>query len=402
MGEAATGAPRVRASDAGPRAVVVLGATGSIGRSTAQVLALDPERFTVAALAGGRDAEALAAMAIALRAGFVAIADPDAYAALKDALGSSGIEAAAGPDAIVEAALRESDIVIAAIAGTVGVTPTHAALAAGRTVALANKETMVCAGTPVMRTVRQSGATVLPLDSEHNAIFQALGGAPIDTVEKMILTASGGPFRTWTSERIAAATVKEALAHPNWSMGPKVTVDSASLMNKGLELIEAFHLFGIDADRLDVVVHPQSVVHGLVTFADGSVNAGMALPDMRVPIAHCLSYPHRSASGARKLDLATVGTLTFEAPDHARFPSLQLAMDALRTGQGLPTVLNAANEVVVAAFLAGRMSFGAMVGLVAKVCEACLADGTARAPVSVEEALAVDHVARDRAATLLD
>ena len=215
---------------------------------------------------------------------------------------------------------------IGAIAGTVGVKPTHAALAAGRTVALANKETLVCAGgagdagrCPVRRP-RAAAST-----AKHNAIFQALGGAPIETVEKMILTASGGPFRTWDAARIAAATVKEALAHPNWAMGPKVTIDSASLMNKGLELIEAHHLFGIEADRLDVVVHPQSVVHGLVTFADGSVNAGMALPDMRVPITHCLAYPARIASGARKLDLAAVGTLTFERPDLQRFPALQLA-----------------------------------------------------------------------------
>ena len=357
MVHSATHAPRASKPRPDPRSVVILGATGSIGRSTAQVLALDPSRFTVAALAGGRDAEALAKTAIALRARFVAIADPDAYRALKAALGSSGIEAAAGPEAVVEAALRPSDLVIAAIAGTIGVLPTHAALAAGRTVALANKETLVCAGAPVMRTVAESGATVLPLDSEHNAIFQALGGAPVSTVEKMTLTASGGPFRTWSAERIAAATVKEALAHPNWAMGPKVTIDSASLMNKGLELIEAHHLFGIGADRLDVVVHPQSVVHGLVSFADGSVNAGMALPDMRVPIAHCLGLPLRLESGARKLDLASVGSLTFEKPDLQRFPSLRLAMDCLRAGQGLPTVLNAANEIAVQAFLERRIGF---------------------------------------------
>ena len=384
-----------------PRAVVILGATGSIGRSTAQVLALNPRRFEVAAIVGGRDADALARMAIELRARFAVIADPSRYGALKDALGASGIAAAAGAEAVVEAATRPSDIVIAAITGTAGVLPTHAALEAGRTVALANKETLVCAGLPVMATVARSGAIVLPLDSEHNAIFQALGGAPVSTIVKMTLTASGGPFRTWSAERIAAATVTEALAHPNWAMGPKVTIDSASLMNKGLELIEAHHLFGIEAARLDVVVHPQSVVHGLVSFADGSVNAGMALPDMRVPIAHCLSYPHRVESGARKLDLAAVGTLTFEHPDLARFPALRLAQDVLRTGGGLPTVLNAANEVVVAAFLAGRMTFGAMVGLVDRVCQAAIADGSARTPSSVAEALAVDHVARERATALL-
>lgn len=387
--------------DEAPRRVVVLGATGSIGKSTADVLARHPGLFTVAALAGGRDAAGLAAMARALGAGFVAVADPDSYGALKDALAGTGIQAAAGAEAVVEAATRACDIVIAAIAGTAGVRPTHAALAAGRTVALANKETLVCAGGPVMRAVQASGATVLPLDSEHNAIFQALGGAPTSSIERMVLTASGGPFRTWDAARIASATVAEALKHPNWAMGPKVTIDSASLMNKGLELVEAHHLFALPAERLDVVVHPQSVVHGLVTFADGSVTAGMALPDMRVPITHCLAYPERIESGARKLDLAAVGTLTFEKPDLERFPALQLAMDALATGRGLPTVLNAANEIVVAAFLEGRLRFGEMAGLVDRVCQAALADGTAREAQSVDEALAIDRIARERAQALL-
>ena len=387
---------------AAPRTVTVLGATGSIGRSTAEVLARHPGAYRVAALAGGRDAPGLAAMARSLRASFVAVADPEAYRALKDALAGSGIEAAAGPAAVVEAALRPADLVIAAIAGTAGVRPTYAALEAGRTVALANKETLVCAGEPVMRAVRQAGATVLPLDSEHNAIFQAMGGASIETIERMVLTASGGPFRTWDGARIAAATVKEALNHPNWAMGPKVTIDSASLMNKGLELIEAHYLFGIAAERLDVVVHPQSIVHGLVSFADGSVTAGMASPDMKVPIAHCLAYPARIESGAPKLDLTTVGTLTFEKPDLERFPALRLAMDALADGGGLPTVLNAANEVVVAAFLAGRLRFGDMIGLVDRLCQSAVADGSARVPATVEDALAVDHITREKATALLD
>lgn len=391
-----------RKPGAASRRVVVLGATGSIGRSTADVLARHPGAFQVVALAAGRDAVGLAAMARALRAPFAAVADPEAYAALKEALTGSGIEAAAGPEAVVEAAMRASDIVIAAIAGTAGVRPTAAALAAGRTVALANKETLVCAGIPVMRAVAQAGAVVLPLDSEHNAIFQALGGAPASSIARMVLTASGGPFRTWDAARIAAATVTEALNHPNWAMGPKVTIDSASLMNKGLELIEAHHLFGVPADRLDVVVHPQSVVHGLVTFADGSVTAGLALPDMKVPIAHCLAYPARIESGARKLDLAAVGTLTFEAPDLERFPALRLAMDVLAAGRGLPTVMNAANEMAVEAFIRGRLRFGAMVGLVDKVCQAAVADGSAREPETIDDALAIDHVARERAAALLD
>ena len=385
-----------------PRDVVILGATGSIGRSTAQILALHPDRFRAVALAGGRDAEALARTAIALKAGFAAIADPSAYAALKSALGSSGIEAAAGPDAVVEAARRPSDVVIGAIAGTAGMRPTFAAVEAGRTIALANKETLVCAGAPVMRAAERWGARLLPLDSEHNAIFQALGDADWDSIERMTLTASGGPFRTWSAEQIAAATLDQALAHPNWAMGPKVTIDSAGLMNKGLELIEAHHLFGIAADRLDVVVHPQSVVHGLVSFADGSVTAGLALPDMRVPIAHCLAYPHRLESGARKLDLARVGTLTFEAPDLVRFPALRVAIEALRYGQGAPTVLNAANEVAVEAFVARRIGFAAIAPLVERVCELAIRDGLAKTPTTVEDALAVDHVARERAAALLD
>ncbi len=392
---------QIGASHDAPRAVVVLGATGSIGRSTAEVLTRHPERYRVAALAGGRDAAGLAAMAKALHAAFVAVADPDAYADLKEALAGTEIEAGAGPQAVIEAALRDSDIVIAAIAGTAGVRPTHAALQAGRRVALANKETLVCAGGPVMRTVREAGATVLPLDSEHNAIFQALGGAPFSTIERMVLTASGGPFRTWDAPRIAAATVKEALNHPNWAMGPKVTIDSASLMNKGLELIEAHHLFAVSASQLDVVVHPQSIVHGLVTFADGSVTAGMALPDMKVPITHCLAYPERIESGARKLDLANVGTLTFEKPDLDRFPALHLAMQALEAGQGLPTILNAVNEIVVAAFLEGRLRFGQMAGLVDKACQAVIAEGSAREPESVDDALTLDGLARERATALL-
>jgi 1-deoxy-D-xylulose-5-phosphate reductoisomerase len=363
---------------------------------------MHPGRFVVAAVAGGRDAESLARTAIELGARFAAIADPNSYRTLKAALGSSDIEAAAGPNAVVEAALRPADLVIAAIAGTAGVRPTHAAIEAGRTVALANKETLVCAGTPVMRTAAASGARLLPLDSEHNAIFQALGDADWSTIEKMTLTASGGPFRTWTAERIASATKAEALAHPNWAMGPKVTIDSAGLMNKGLELVEAHHLFDIEADRLDVVVHPQSVIHGLVSFADGSVTAGMALPDMRVPITHCLSYPDRVESGARKLDLAAIGSLTFEQPDLVRFPALRLVMDCLRTGRGLPTVLNAANEIAVDAFLAGRISFGQIVRVVERICDATLADGSAQNPASVAEALEIDHIARQKAAALLD
>ncbi len=384
-----------------PRTVTILGATGSIGRSTAQILALHPERFRVVAVAGGRDAEALARTAIALGASFAALSDPAGYAALKAALGRSGIEAAAGAEAVAEAARKPADLVIGAIAGTAGMRPTYAAILAGRTIALANKETLVCAGAPVMEAVSRCGATLLPLDSEHNAIFQALGDHGWDTVERMTLTASGGPFRTWSAERIAAATLDEALAHPNWAMGPKVTIDSAGLMNKGLELIEAYHLFAIPSEKLDVVVHPQSVVHGLVSFADGSVIAGLALPDMRVPIAHCLMHPERIESGARKLDLASVGTLTFERPDLDRFPALRVAMDALKHGGGLPTVLNAANEIAVEAFVVRRIAFCDIARIVAVVCDQAVAEGLARTPASIEDALAIDHVSRERAIALL-
>jgi 1-deoxy-D-xylulose-5-phosphate reductoisomerase len=387
--------------DAIPKTLVILGATGSIGRSTAKILALHPRAFAVAAVAGGRDAEALAKIAVTLGARFAALADPAGYPALKAALAGTGIECAAGPEAVEEAARRPCDLVIGAIAGTAGMRPTFSAIAAGRTIALANKETLVCAGAAVMAAAKRHGAVLLPLDSEHNAIFQALGDADWSTIERMTLTASGGPFRGWSAERIASATLDEALAHPNWAMGPKVTIDSAGLVNKGLEVIEAHHLFGVPAEKLDVVVHPQSVVHGLVSFADGSVTAGLALPDMRVPIAHCLTYPRRIESGARKLDLATVGTLTFEAPDLARFPGLRVAIAALKTGAGLPTVFNAANEVAVEAFVARRIGFSDIVRIVEETCEAALAEGLAPTPTDVGEALAVDHVARERAAALL-
>ncbi|MBV8473996.1 MAG: 1-deoxy-D-xylulose-5-phosphate reductoisomerase, partial [Hyphomicrobiales bacterium] len=258
-----------------PKRLVLLGATGSIGRSCARILEDLPGRFAVSSVAGGRDGAALARCALKLGAPFAAIADPAGYADLKDGLSGSGVEAAAGPEAVVEAALRECDLVVSAIVGAAGLEPTYAAICAGRAVALANKETLVCAGDAVMAAARNSGARVLPMDSEHNAIFQAIGGRDYDTIVKMTLTASGGPFRQWSAERIAAATRAEALAHPNWSMGAKVTIDSASLMNKGLELIEAHHLFGAPAERLAVVVHPQSIVHGLVSFADGSLIAGL-------------------------------------------------------------------------------------------------------------------------------
>ena len=384
-----------------PRRLVVLGATGSIGRSTADLVEAAPDLFEVEAVAGGRGAVALAKMAVRVGARFAAIRDEAGYGALKEALAGTGIEVAAGEAGVVEAAIRPADIVVGAIVGTAGVIPTHAAVKAGRTVALANKECLVSAGAPFMREVASAGTTLLPLDSEHDAIWQALGGVDPASVESLIITASGGPFRTWSAERIAAATCDEALKHPNWSMGPKITVDSASMMNKGLELIEAHHLFGVGADRFDVLVHPQSIVHGMVSFADGSVTACLYCPDMKVPIAHCLAWPERMRTAAKRLDLAEIGSLTFERADLARFPALRVAMEALRHGAGLPTVLNAANEIAVEAFLARRVPFSAIPRIVDAACEAALADGTAAEPATVADALAVDHIVRERSRTLL-
>ena len=381
--------------------LVILGATGSIGRSCAQVIGESAGRFAVAAVAAGRDGAALARAARALGARFAAIADPDGYADLKAGLAGSAIAAAAGPEAVVEAALEPADLVVSAIVGAAGLVPTYAAISAGRAVALANKETLVCAGDVVMAAARKTGARLLPMDSEHNAIFQALGGRDPATIERMTITASGGPFRQWSAERIASATRAEALAHPNWAMGPKVTIDSATMMNKGLELIEAHHLFGAPAERLAVVVHPQSIVHGLVAFVDGSLIAGLASPDMRTPIAHCLAYPERIRSGVGAPDLAALARLTFEPIDLARFPAMALATAALAEGGGGPTALNGANEVAVAAFLDGRIGFGAIWRLVERTLATMRAAGEIATPTTVAEALAIHHIARDRAAALL-
>jgi 1-deoxy-D-xylulose-5-phosphate reductoisomerase len=390
-----------RAGSAAPKRLAILGATGSVGRSCAQVVAKAPGRFAVVAVAGGRDGATLARSALELGASFAALADPAGYAELKAGVAGSGVEIACGPEAVVEAALREADLVVSAIVGAAGLAPTYAAISAGRAIALANKETLVCAGEAVMAAARRSGARLLPVDSEHNAIFQAMGGRDPATIVKMTITASGGPFRQWSAERIADATRAEALAHPNWAMGPKVTIDSASLMNKGLELIEAHHLFGVPAERLAVVVHPQSIVHGLIAFADGSLIAGMASPDMRTPIAHCLAYPERIASGVAAPDLAALGALTFEPADLARFPALGLAIEALGEGGGAPTALNAANEIAVAAFLEARIGFGGLFRIVARTLEAMRAAGETRAPATVAQALAIHHIARDRALALL-
>src|SRR5947209_8993540 len=321
---------------AAERSVTVLGATGSIGASTIDLLKRERAHYRVEALSANTNAAALAALARELGARFAAVGDPAAYRELKDALAGSGIEAAAGPDALVEAAERPAEWVIGAITGAAGLKPTLAAAERGAIVALANKECLVCAGDLFMRRAAASGATVLPVDSEHNALFQAMGAGRREDVRRVILTASGGPFRTWSPEAIRAARPEEALRHPNWSMGPKVTIDSATLMNKGLEVIEAHHLFALKPHEIDVLVHPQSIVHGLVEFRDGSLIAQLGSPDMRIPIAHCLAWPQRISGPAERLDLARHGSLTFENPDLDRFPALRLARQALEAGAGAP------------------------------------------------------------------
>jgi len=384
-----------------PRTITLLGATGSIGSSTIDLLRRDPARYQIEAVTAHRNGAALARLAIELGARFAAVAEPEAYGELKAGLSGSRIEVAAGPEALVEAAQRPADWVMAAITGAASLRPTLAAAERGATVALANKECLVCAGALFMRRAAAAGAAILPVDSEHNAIFQALSAGRREDVRRIVLTASGGPFRTWPLEAIRKVTLEQALKHPTWSMGPKITIDSATLMNKGLELIEARHLFALAPDELDVVVHAQSVVHGLVEFRDGSVIAQLGSPDMRIPIAHCLAYPERMTTPAQRLDLARVSTLTFEEPDPVRFPALAIARQALAAGGAAPTVLNAANEVAVAEFVGGRLGFAGIPALVAATLEAAERSGKMAEPQSVDQAIAIDHNARRLAADLL-
>ncbi|HTS39411.1 MAG TPA: 1-deoxy-D-xylulose-5-phosphate reductoisomerase [Xanthobacteraceae bacterium] len=392
-------------SEVGPalavRGVTVLGATGSIGASTIDLIKRRPERFRVEALSANRNAQKLARLARELGARYAAIGDADAYRELKDALAGSGIEAGAGEGALIEAAERPAEWVMAAISGAIGLKPTLAAVARGATIALANKECLVCAGGFFMRAVAAARANILPVDSEHNAIFQALTAGRREEVRRVILTASGGPFRTWSLEAMRRATPDQAMQHPNWSMGRKITIDSATLMNKGLELIEAHHLFALTPAELEVLVHPQSIVHGLVEYRDGSVVAQLGAPDMRIPIAHCLGWPERIDGPAPRLDLAKIANLNFEQPDLDRFPALGLAQQVLETGGAAPTVLNAANEVAVGCFLAGKLEFTAIASLAAATLDAAARRGVTHEPLNAEEALAVDHIARSLAHDLL-
>lgn len=348
--------PKIRA-EASPRRVTVLGSTGSVGCSTVDLMMRQPGRYAVEALTGNKNVKRLAEQARALRAKVAVIADESHYGALKDLLAGTGIEAQAGSDAVAEAAERPSEWVMAAIVGAAGLRPTLNAARRGAVVALANKECLVSAGDVMVAEVRASGATLLPVDSEHSAIFQVFEFDRADAVERIQLTASGGPFRTWSLAEMAGVTPAQAVAHPNWDMGAKISVDSATMMNKGLETIEAFHLFPIETSQIEVIVHPQSVIHSMVAYIDGSVLAQLGSPDMRTPIAYALGWPARIAAPVERLDLTKIRNLTFEAPDPKRFPALRLAKAALEKGGSLPAILNAANEVAVARFLDGRIGF---------------------------------------------
>lgn len=385
----------------GVRRISILGATGSIGQSTLDLVGRTPEAFDVVALTAQANAAKLAELAKRHRARLAVIGDEAHFAELKAHLAGTGIRAAAGADALVEAAAEPADCVVAAIVGAAGLRPTFEAVRQGRRLALANKECLVSAGDVFMAEVARSGAELLPVDSEHSAAFQALGSSEPEAIERIILTASGGPFRTWEMERLEGVRPEQALKHPNWSMGAKITVDSATLMNKGLELIEAYHLFPVAVGQLGAIVHPQSIVHCLVTYRDGSVLAQLACPDMRTPIALSLSWPRRMDAPTERLDLVKLATLTFEAPDERRFPSLRIAREALERGGAAPAVLNAANEIAVEAFLGHRIGFLDIPRTVASCLERAEGAGLTRQPGSLADVLAVDREARGLARDLL-
>lgn len=375
------------------RNISIFGATGSVGLSTLDLVRQHRSAFRIVALTANGNAEALAALAREFDAEIAVVAEPEAYPALKEALAGSGIEAAAGPDALIEAAKRDVDWTMASIVGCAGLPPTMAAIEQGKTVALANKEALVSAGDLMMAAVKRSGATLLPVDSEHNAIFQCLAGGRIDQVRKITLTASGGPFRSFDLNAMRVVTPAQAVAHPNWDMGAKISIDSATMMNKGLELIEAYHLFPVGLDRLDILVHPQSVIHSMVEYVDCSTLAQLGSPDMRIPIASALAWPDRVATTCKPLDLATIGQLTFEQPDPVRFPALRLARAAITEGGAKPAILNAANEVAVESFLAQKIGFLDIAALVEATLTAYVPD----APANLDDLFSVDAGARDYA-----
>jgi 1-deoxy-D-xylulose-5-phosphate reductoisomerase len=396
----ATSILKIEPRGARVKRISVLGATGSIGENTLDLIGRDPSAYRVVALTAGHNAARLAELAVRHRAELAVIADADAYPALRQALSGTGIEAGAGEAALLEAASRPADWVMAAIVGAAGLKPTLEAVRQGRLIALANKECLVSAGDIFMAEVTRAKATLLPVDSEHSAAMQVMAGAKAERVERVCLTASGGPFRDWSLDEMKAVRSEQALNHPNWSMGPKVTIDSATLMNKGLELLEAHHLFSLPPAKLDVLIHPQSIVHCLVYLSDGSVLAQMSSPDMRTPIAYSLAWPERMHAPTKRLDLAELGALTFAAPDFERFPALRLARDVLAAGGSAPTVLNAANEVAVEAFLKGRIGFLAIASLVEATLELST-DLLGRSRRGVEDVLAIDAEARASARGLL-
>ncbi len=380
------------------RSVTILGATGSVGTSTLDLILRAPDKFKVVALTAHTDVAGLAKVARATGAELAVIGEASLYGALKEALAGSRTEVASGFDAVTQAACRGADWTMAAIVGCAGLPATLAALGCGRTVALANKESLVSAGDVMTAVAAKSHAQLLPVDSEHNAIFQCLAGSPRDRVRRIVLTASGGPFRTWTRKAMEHVTPEIAVKHPNWSMGSKISIDSATLMNKGLELIEAKHLFACRPDELAVVVHPQSVIHSMVDYVDGSTIAQLGSPDMRIPIASTLAWPDRMETPCTPLDLATIGRLDFETPDLDRFPALGLAIAALAAGGARPAVLNAANEIAVAAFLKRSIGFLDIVRTVANVLD----EYDPSAPATVDDVLAIDDEARRIAAAFIE
>ena len=380
------------------KSLTILGATGSIGQSTLDLVCRQPEAFHVEAVTAQTNVEGLAKAALAARAQIAVIGDEAQYPALKDALCGSGIEVAAGRGALIDAASRPVDWTMAAIVGCAGLEPVMAAIGEGRTVALANKEALVSAGPVLTAAVSRQKARLLPVDSEHNAIFQCFEQSNKGAVRRVILTASGGPFRTLGANELDRVTPEQAVKHPNWSMGAKISVDSATLMNKGLELIEAFHLFPVEVGQLDVIVHPQSVIHSMVEYVDGSVLAQLGSPDMRTPIAYCLAWPGRMAAPVQQLDLTQISRLDFEAPDQARFPCLRLAREALAKGGGAPAVLNAANEIAVAGFLKKEIGFGSIPAVV----ESVLSLYDPPPPATIADVLAVDAEARRHAAQMME
>lgn len=380
------------------RRLSLFGATGSVGRSTLDLVRADGGAWALSVLTANSDVAELASLAREFRPALAVIADEVRYGDLKDALAGTGIEVAAGAEALVGAAKEPTDLVMAAIVGCAGLAPTMAALEAGHDVALANKEALVSAGELMTAAARTSGATILPVDSEHNAIFQCLAGGRLSEVRRIILTASGGPFRTMSAAEMAHVTPAQAVAHPNWSMGAKISVDSATMMNKGLELIEAHHLFPVGLDRIEILVHPQSVIHSMVEYIDRSTLAQLGSPDMRIPISSALAWPQRMETPCAPLDLAAIGRLDFEAPDEKRFPATALCRAAIAEGGARPAQLNAANEVAVAAFLAERISFPAIIDTVRRVIDAAApAD-----PGSLQDIFSVDAASRAAAQQFVD